>query len=100
MPTAISAGIQLNSSASLITGFGALQPAIQVNDIRLGVRTNQFGFNIAWASGMTVVVDACTNPANPIWSPISTNTLSDGAFYFSDQQWLNYPVRFYRIRSP
>jgi hypothetical protein len=61
---------------------------------------NQFGFNIAWASGMVVVVEACTNLANPIWSPVSTNALATGSSYFSDAQSAKYPRRFYRLRSP
>jgi hypothetical protein len=75
-------------------------PLLQTTDGSFGVRTNQFGFNITWASGQNVVVEACTNPANPVWLPLSTNTLSDGAFYFTDSQWANYPSRFYRLRSP
>jgi hypothetical protein len=46
------------------------------------------------------VVDACTNLANPGWSPVRTNTLTGGWCYFSDPQWTNYPGRFYRLRSP
>jgi len=65
-----------------------------------GVRMNQLGFNINWASGQTVVVEACTNPANPDWQPVQTNTLTTGSAYFSDPQWTNYPGRFYRLRSP
>ena len=49
---------------------------------------------------MTVVVEACTNLANPAWHPIGTNTLISGSAYFSDPQWTNYPARFYRLRSP
>ncbi len=91
------------------TGWGATfggrptqlwKPQLQTGDASFGVRTNQFGFNIAWASGMTVVVDACTNPANPVWSPVATNTLPDGTSYFSDPHWTNYTRRFYRVRSP
>jgi uncharacterized delta-60 repeat protein len=68
--------------------------------VSFGVRTNQFGFNINWASGMVVVVEACTNLAHPIWSPVGTNTLISGSSYFSDPAWTNYPGRFYRLRSP
>jgi hypothetical protein len=64
------------------------------------VRTNQFGFNINWANGMTVVVEASTNLANPAWSPLATNTLTSGSAHFSDPKWTNYPARFYRLRSP
>jgi hypothetical protein len=75
------------------------RPQIQSNATSFGVRTNQFGFNIAWASGTVVVVDACTNLANPIWFPLKTNSLTGGVSYFSDPQWTNYRSRFYRIRS-
>ncbi len=75
------------------------QPQVQTTDPSFGVRTNQFGFNITWANGQVVVVEACTNLANPIWSPLQTNTLSSDSLYFSDPQWTNYLGRFYRVRS-
>jgi len=59
-----------------------------------------FGFNINWASGQTVVVEACTNLASPDWQPVVTNTLPTGLAYFSDPQWTNYPGRFYRLSAP
>jgi hypothetical protein len=68
-------------------------------DASFGVRSNQFGFNINWASGMTVVVEACTSLANPTWTPLATNTLTSGTAYFSDPEWSNYPGRYYRLRS-
>ena len=61
---------------------------------RFGVQTNGFGFIISWATNIAVVVEACTNLANPIWSPVGTNTLTDGSSYFSDPQWTNYPSAF------
>ncbi len=73
---------------------------MQANDASFGVRSNRFGFNINWASGMVVVVEACTNLANSTWSPVQTNTLTGGSCYFSDPQWTNYRSRFYRLRSP
>jgi hypothetical protein len=75
-------------------------PQAQTTDASFGVQNNQFGFNINWASGMVVAVEACTNLANPIWTPVGTNTLTTGSAYFSDPQWTNYPARFYRLRSP
>ena len=73
---------------------------VQADDTSFGVRTNQFGFNISWASGRVVVVEACTDLAQPIWTPVGTNTLTAGSSYFSDPQWTNHPSRFYRLRSP
>ena len=80
-------------------------PQAQTSDASFGVRTNHFGFNITGGSNLVIVVVACTNFNNPIWSPVSTNTLNkfvgtNGTSYFSDPQWTNYPGRFYRLRSP
>ena len=65
-----------------------------------GILTNCFGFNIAGNTNTTVVVEACTNMANPVWVPVQTNILTSGSLYFSDPGWTNYPSRFYRLRSP
>jgi len=75
-------------------------PQAQTSDGSFGVLTNQFGFNIAGATNLVIVVEASTNLANPVWSPVGTNTLTGGSSYFSDPDWTNYPGRFYRLRSP
>jgi hypothetical protein len=75
-------------------------PLVQTGDASFGVRTNQFGFNINWASGQTVVVQAATNLSNPIWVPVATNALTSGTSYFSDPLWTNHPQRFYRLTAP
>ncbi|MGC9944451.1 MAG: choice-of-anchor tandem repeat GloVer-containing protein [Verrucomicrobiota bacterium] len=75
-------------------------PQVQTGDDSFGMRNHQFGFNLAWVGGKTVVVEACTNLANPAWVPVWTNTLTTGSTYFSDPQWTNYPGRFYRVISP
>jgi hypothetical protein len=89
------------------SSFGGLQamlsnsqPLIQTGDGSFGVQNNQFGFNITGTTNIPIVVEACTNLANPAWIPLQTNTLTNGSFYFSDAQWTNYPGRFYRISSP
>jgi hypothetical protein len=80
-------------------------PLTQTGDGSFGVQNNQFGFNITGSSNLVIVVETATNLADPVWSPVSTNTLStfigtNGQSYFSDPQWTNYPGRFYRLRSP
>ena len=75
-------------------------PPAQPSSASLGVRANDFGFTITGVSNLIIVVEACTNLANPIWSPVGTNTLTGGSFYFSDPEWRNYPARFYRLLSP
>jgi hypothetical protein len=74
-------------------------PHLQATDTSFGVKTNPFGFSVTWADGMSVVVEASPSLSNPVWSPLATNVLSSGTFYFGDPQWTNYPSRFYRVRS-
>ena len=75
-------------------------PLILTSGPGFGVQSNAFGFIISWATNLPVVVEACTNPANHSWSLVQTNALTGGWSYFSDPQWANYPVRFYRLRHP
>ena len=75
-------------------------PQAQASGPSFGVRTNRFGFRITGSSNLVVVVEAGTNLAHSTWSVVGTNTLTNGASYFSDPRWTNYPARFYRLRSP
>jgi hypothetical protein len=75
-------------------------PQALTSDGSFGVRTNQFGFNIFWGDGRIVAVEACTNLANPVWTPVATNTITGSSSYFSDPHWTNQRGRFYRIRWP
>ena len=71
-----------------------------LNSPSFGIRTNQFGFIISWATNTSVVVEASTNLASASWTSLQTCTLTNGSSYFSDPQWMNYPGSFYRLRSP
>jgi uncharacterized delta-60 repeat protein len=84
------------SSVAVLTVLLPLK--IQANDASFGVRTNRFGFNLTGTDGQEVVIEACTNLANPNWLPLQTNTLGSGPLYFSDPNWMNYRGRFYRVR--
>ncbi len=75
-------------------------PQVQSGDAAFGVKSNKFGFNINWVGNRVVVVKAATNLVSPVWLPVSTNTLSGGASYFSDPHWTNYPSRYYRLNAP
>lgn len=75
-------------------------PQVQSSGATFGIRTNQFGFTVTGTSNLVIVVEACTDPGNPVWLPVSTNTLTGGSAYFRDSEWTNYPARFYRLRSP
>ncbi len=58
-----------------------------------------FGFRVSWATNRPVVIETSMALANPVWSPVRTNTLAGGWFYFADAEWRNYPARLYRVRS-
>jgi hypothetical protein len=75
-------------------------PVIQTSGAYFGVRSNQFGFNITGTSNIPIVVEACTNLASPVWTPLTNVNLTNGSFHFSDPQWTNYPARFYGIGFP
>jgi hypothetical protein len=87
------------------TGWGAIiadRPAKLWNALMQtsGVGLVGFGFNITGTAEIPIVVEACTNLANASWVPLQSLSLTNGAVYFSDPDWTNYPVRIYRIRSP
>jgi len=69
----------------------------QVSDVKFGVQSNRFGFNISGTSNLVIEVEACTNLATPVWIPVGTNKLTNGTSYFSDSKWTNYSARFYRL---
>jgi hypothetical protein len=76
------------------------EPLIQTGGANFGVQAGQFGFDITGHANIPIVVEACTNLANPVWVPLQTLTLTNGSYYFSDPQWTNYPNRYYGIGFP
>ncbi|HRI15826.1 MAG TPA: hypothetical protein PLX89_22745 [Verrucomicrobiota bacterium] len=46
-------------------------------DPGFGATANGFGFLISWATNAAVVVKANPSLAAPVWTPVSTNTLTD-----------------------
>jgi hypothetical protein len=61
----------------------------------------QFGFNFTTPTNATIVVEACTNLSQPVWTPLTTNAWSGtNTLIFQDAKTSDYPVRFYRMRSP
>jgi hypothetical protein len=75
-------------------------PVILTSSPDFGLQTNGMGFTICWATNIPVVVEACTSLASDDWSPVGTNTFTNGLSCFSDPLWTNYPARLYRLRSP
>jgi hypothetical protein len=74
-------------------------PTILNNEPNFGVQSNMFSFTISWATNISFVVEASTNLAGSVWTPIQTNMLSNGSFYFSEPVQANGAGRFYRISA-
>lgn len=75
-------------------------PLILNQNSNFGVKSNGFGFTVSWATNATIVVEASTSLAEPVWVPVATNALVSGTNYYSDPEWRNYPGRYYRVRTP
>jgi uncharacterized repeat protein (TIGR03803 family) len=58
--------------------------------------SNEFGFNLSAMAGQTVLIEASTNLTS--WTPLLTNRLLTGCFYFKDCDSTNFAQRFYRAR--
>jgi BspA type Leucine rich repeat region (6 copies) len=65
-----------------------------------GVQNGQFSMLFVGPLNVTVVLEACTNLANPTWTPLQTNTLANGAFTFSEPVQTNVCGRYYRVTTP
>ncbi len=90
------------------TGWGATfagrptrlwNPLMQTSGPGFGVGPTGFSFNINGTADIPIVVEACANLGNASWVGLQSLNLTNGAFYFSDPDWTNYPARLYRIRS-
>ncbi len=77
-------------------------PLIQAGGANFGVLNNEFGFNITNGSttNIPIVVEACTNLACPVWTPLTNVNLTNGLFYFNEPLQTNSSGRYYRISSP
>jgi hypothetical protein len=69
-------------------------------DITLGVENSQFGFSFNGPANLAIVVEFCTDLANPVWIPIQTNAMTNASFSFSEPLQTNCPSRFYRMSQP
>ena len=84
----------------LHTAVWSLTPLRIVADAAFGVQAGHFGFRITGDANQVVVVEACTNLANPVWVPLGTKTLTGGESTFDDADQSSHPARFYRVHTP
>ena len=88
--------------SSTLAGLPAVlwNPMIQTGDGSFGVRNNRFGFNIIGTANIPIAVEASPSLSNPVWTPLTAMTLTNGSVYFSEPVQPNTAARFYRIGSP
>jgi hypothetical protein len=95
----------LPGTTGWISPFGGIpamlwNPQFQASGSSFGVVSNQFEFNITGSTNIPIVLEYCTNLANPVWTPVETLTLSKGLFHYSEAAQTNVPGRYFRISSP
>ncbi len=93
------------SNWDFLTAFSGLtalmwNPLIETGNANFGVQNNQFGFDITGTPAIPIAVEAATNLANPVWTPLTNVTLTNALFQFSEPAQPNTPNRYYRIASP
>lgn len=86
--------------ANFLAASTPVAPAYILSGTGIGVSSNCFGFNVVATLNIPFVIQSCTNLSKPMWTPMQTNSATNGAFYFSDPTWTNFPRRFYRVQAP
>jgi hypothetical protein len=66
----------------------------------VGVHNGQCSMFFLGQMNSTVVLEACTNLAAPVWTPIQTNSLAPISFNFSEPLQTNGYGRYYRVTTP
>jgi hypothetical protein len=72
-------------------------PRAQIAKPTGGIWSNGIELTLTGSTNLSIVVEACTNLAQPTWIPIATNTLLDGVSHFNDLTATNSTSRFYRL---
>lgn len=73
------------------------EPVILTTGPGFGGPPPEFGFRVAWATNLPVVIEASANLAIPEWLPVATNHLFQGWTDFRDPLGATLPHRWYRV---
>jgi hypothetical protein len=85
----------LPALGNITLGIVVPEPSVITN---FSLTSNQFGFDITGTTNLPVVVEACTDLAQPVWVWQQQITLTNGLVHFSEPFQTNSSGRFYRIR--
>ena len=64
------------------------------------VETNAFSFAVEWASGQTILVQACEKLDAPVWQDVGSYTLVNRSCEVCDTNWVSKSQRVYRLVAP
>jgi hypothetical protein len=65
-----------------------------------GMQNGKFGVTVTGNTNIPVLLEGCTNLANPVWTPLTNVVLTNGSFYFSEPMQSNCAGRYYRVCFP
>ena len=68
--------------------------------VSAAVETNAFQFNVEWAGGQTLKVQASARLDEPFWEDVGTYATVNGSCVVRDTNWVNGSQRTYRMVSP
>jgi hypothetical protein len=71
-------------------------PILLTGDGLFGVLSNRFGFSVDGLAGWTVIVERSSDLRQ--WFPVQTNLMNSNRMYWSDSDWAQLPLQFYRVR--
>lgn len=89
-------GGYLTASGWFVETLSRIGPALFLDNCGFIRTSNRFGFTINGTDSQLMMVEVSSNLTN--WTSLSTNALTNGAFYFSDPGWVGEPQRFYRAQ--
>jgi uncharacterized repeat protein (TIGR03803 family) len=69
-------------------------------DGSFGMQSNAFGFDFIGISNQTAIIEFSTKLAQPVWTPLQTNSLTGSPQYFVGDTFGRNAGCFYRIHSP
>ena len=91
----------LSTSASWSNTFGGAEAEAWTPEAMPPVvETNAFTFAVEWASGQTILVQACEELDAPVWQDVGSYTLVDGTCEVRDTNWVSRSQRAYRLVAP
>jgi hypothetical protein len=94
----------LDGTSGWESTFGDVPTAIWVLEepimiISPAVVGSELSFVVKGSAGSVVIVEACSDLSDPVWSTVDTVTLTDGSATLTDPDPATLSARYYRVRA-